>query len=46
MMAILMLNSCMLVGSVFKAGFKLGIYSIFILAAIVGWLIYKRGNRR
>jgi hypothetical protein len=41
------LNSCyMLVGSVFRLGFKMGIWSVFILIGLLIWIINKRGNRK
>ncbi|HEX8460957.1 MAG TPA: phosphatidate cytidylyltransferase [Segetibacter sp.] len=40
------LQSCMVVGGVFRAGVKLGIYSVFIIAGIIIWVISKRANRR
>jgi hypothetical protein len=41
------LNSCyMLIGSVFRLGFRMGIYSVFILIGLLIWIINKRGNRK
>lgn len=40
-------NSCyMLVGSVFRLGFRMGIYSVFILIGLFIWVISKRGKRK
>ncbi|RYE29438.1 MAG: phosphatidate cytidylyltransferase [Sphingobacteriaceae bacterium] len=40
------LQSCIVVGGVFRAGFKMGIYSVFLIAGLIIWVIYKRSNRR
>jgi uncharacterized transporter YbjL len=41
------LNSCyMLIGSVFRLGFRMGIYSVFIVIGLIIWVINKRGNRK
>lgn len=39
-------NSCMVLGSVFRLGFRMGIYSVFILIGLLIWVISKRGKRR
>lgn len=41
------LNSCyMLVGSVFRIGFRMGIWSVLIVIGIIIWVIDKRGKRK
>ncbi|WP_299289247.1 hypothetical protein [uncultured Mucilaginibacter sp.] len=40
------MQSCMVVGGVFRAGFKLGIYSVLIILGLFVWIISKRPNRR
>lgn len=40
------LQSCMMVGGVFRAGFKMGIYSVLIIAGLIIWVIVKRSNRK
>jgi chromate transport protein ChrA len=35
-----------LIGSIFKAGVKFGVYSVIIIAVIIGWLIFKRKKRK
>ncbi|MGI4806232.1 MAG: hypothetical protein ACRYFL_15810 [Janthinobacterium lividum] len=40
------LQSCMVVGGVFRAGFKMGIYSVFLIIGLIIWVISKRSNRR
>jgi hypothetical protein len=41
------LNSCyMLIGSVFRLGFKMGIYSVFIIVGVIIWVISKRYKRK
>ncbi len=40
------LNSCMVVGGVFRAGFKMGIYFVFLVLGLIVWIILKRSNRR
>lgn len=42
------LNSCYmsLIGSMFRLGFKMGIWSVFILVGLLIWVINKRGNRK
>ncbi|MVN22584.1 hypothetical protein [Mucilaginibacter arboris] len=39
-------QSCMVVGGVFRAGFKMGIYSVLIFVGLIVWVISKRSNRR
>lgn len=40
------LNSCyMFVGSVFRLGFRMGIYSVFIIIGLIIWVINKRNKR-
>ncbi len=39
------LQSCIVVGGVFRAGFRMGIYSVFIILALIVWVIFKRSNR-
>lgn len=36
------LQSCIAVEGVFKAGFKMGIYSVFLIFGLIIWIIYKR----
>jgi hypothetical protein len=36
----------MVVGGVFRAGFKMGIYSVLIIVGLIVWIISKRSNRR
>ncbi len=33
-------------GSAIRLGFKMGVYSILFLIAMLCWVIYKRGKRR
>ncbi len=40
------LQSCMVVGGVFRAGFKMGIYSVFLILGLLIWIISKRSNRK
>jgi len=42
------LNGCYmsLIGSMFRLGFKMGIWSVFILVGLLVWVINKRGNRK
>lgn len=40
------LQSCIVVGGVFRAGFKMGIYSIFLILGFLIWVISKRSNRK
>lgn len=40
------LQSCIVVGGVFRAGFKMGIYSIFLILGLLIWVIFKRSNRK
>ncbi|EHQ27739.1 hypothetical protein Mucpa_3641 [Mucilaginibacter paludis DSM 18603] len=41
------LNSCFsIVGSVFRLGFRMGIYSVFIIIGLLIWVISKRGKRK
>ena len=40
------LQSCIVVGGVFRAGFKMGIYSVFLIVGLIIWIISKRSNRR
>ncbi len=40
------LQSCMVVGGVFRAGFKMGIYSVFLILGLLVWVIFKRSNRK
>lgn len=42
---ITLLQSCMVVGGVFRAGFKMGIYFVFLIVGLVIWIIFKRSNR-
>ncbi len=43
---ITILQSCIVVGGVFRAGFKMGIYSIFLILGLLVWVIFKRSNRK
>ena len=39
-------TSCyMLIGNVFRLGFRMGIYSVFIIIGLIIWIISKRGKR-
>ncbi len=40
------LQSCIVVGGVFRAGFKMGIYSVFIIIGLIIWVISKRSKHR
>lgn len=40
------LQSCMAVGGIFRAGFKMGIYSVFIILGLLIWIISKRSKRK
>ncbi len=40
------LQSCMVIGGVFRAGFKMGIYSVLLFFGLIVWVIFKRSNRR
>lgn len=42
------LNSCYmsLIGSMFRLGFKMGIWSVFIVIGLIIWVISKRGKRK
>ncbi len=46
LMLLCTLQSCIVVGGVFRAGFKMGIYSVFLIAGLIIWVIFKRSNRR
>ena len=38
-------NSCFaVIGSAIRLGFKLGVYSVFIIIGVIIWVIYKRGK--
>ena len=40
------LQSCIAVEGVFRAGFKMGIYSVFLIIGLIIWIIFKRSKRR
>ncbi|WP_162846987.1 hypothetical protein [Mucilaginibacter gracilis] len=40
------LNSCYMIGSVFRLGFRMGIYSVFIIIGILIWVINKRQSKK
>jgi len=41
------LNSCFaVIGSAIRLGFKMGVYSVFILLGLLCWVIIKRGKKR
>jgi hypothetical protein len=46
LMAITLTSCINMVGTFFKLGFKMGIWSIFILIGLLIWVISKRGKRR
>jgi len=41
------LNSCFaVIGSAIRLGFKMGVYSVFILLGLLCWIIIKRGKNK
>jgi len=41
------LNSCFaIIGSAIRLGFKMGIYSVFIMIGLLCWVIMKRGKNK
>jgi len=41
------LNSCFaIIGSAIRLGFKMGVYSVFILIGLLCWVITKRGKNK
>lgn len=40
------LQGCIAVEGVFRAGFRMGIYSVFLIFGLIVWIIYKRSQNK